>query len=363
MSYIAGLGRGAVVLRRGAANLIRILIIATIALGSALAAPAPARADEPVDKVTVGVYINDLQDLDLATDSYTVDFYLWMRWRNPKIDPSQTIETMNSNAFQNTTSSATGGVTGKPLYPEPIAQPDGSRYQILRYQGVFSRRMNLEKFPFDTQNLVLVFEDSIAALPRLEYVPDTVPVALNQAVTLPGYFLQMPTMKIAAHRYPTNFGDLGAPSQQDYSRIIITLPAKRDVLPYLFKIVLPILIVVLITSLIYLLPARLEEARAGIGITAMLTIVALQWTTDNTLPSVDYLMMVDLIYILSLFYVFVAMGYTVVASRRHAHEAEEAYTKSIDRKFGVVTLSVYVVVIVLAMILYRMHHHFDPLLQ
>lgn len=356
MSYIAGLGRGV-------ADLIRILIIGAIALGSSLVSPAPARAEEPTDKVTVGVYINDLQDLDLATDSYTIDFYLWMRWRNPRIDPSQTIETMNSNAFQNTTSSAAGGVTGKPLYPEPIDQPDGSKYQILRYQGVFSRRMNLEKFPFDTQNLALVFEDSIAALPRLEYVPDTVPVALNQSVTLPGYFLKTPTMNVTVHHYPTNFGDLSAPKEQDYSRIIITLPAKRDVLPYLFKIVLPILIVVLITSLIYLLPARLEEARAGIGITAMLTIVALQWTTDNTLPSVDYLMMVDLIYILSLFYIFVAMGYTVVASRRKAHEAEDAYTRSLDRKFGVLTLSVYTVVIVVAMILYGVHRHFDPLLQ
>ena len=53
--------------------------------------------------------------------------------------------------------------------------------------------------------------------------------------------------------------------------------------------VLPIFIVILISWLIYLLPARLEEARTGIGVTAMLTIVALQWTSDSSLPSVDYL--------------------------------------------------------------------------
>ena len=345
------------------ANLIRVFVIAAIALGSSLVASPSAVADEPTDKVTVGVFVNDLQDLDLATDSYTMDFYLWLRWRNPKIDPSMSIETMNSNAFQNTTSSASGGVTGKALYPTPIDQPDGSKYQILRYQGVFSRRMNLEKFPFDTQNLVLIFEDSVASLPRLQYVPDTVPVEISKSVTLPGYLVQAPTMKIVPHQYATNFGDLSSPPQQDYSRIIVTLPVKRDVLPYVFKIVLPIMIVILITSLIYLLPARLEEARAGIGITAMLTIVALQWTTDNTLPSVDYLMMLDLIYILSLFYIFVAMGYTVVASRRKAYEAEEALTKSLDRKFGVFSLSVYVVVIVIAMILYLAHRHLDPLLQ
>ena len=40
------------------------------------------------------------------------------------------------------------------------------------------------------------------------------------------------------------------------------------------KIMLPIFIVIIISWLIHALPARLEDARTGIGITAMLTIVA-----------------------------------------------------------------------------------------
>lgn len=56
---------------------------------------------------------------------------------------------------------------------------------------------------------------------------------------------------------------------------MIAIPVTRDPLPYLVKIILPILIVILITSLIYMIPARLEDSRTGIGVTAMLTIVAL----------------------------------------------------------------------------------------
>ena len=355
---------------RRVAALIRLLLAAAVTVvlttGLTLALPASAGADPagpeptgPADKVTVGFFINDLQDLDLASDSYTVDFYMWMRWRNPKIDPSTTIETMNSNAWQNTTASSSGGVTGRLLYDTPRDMPDGSKYMIMRYQGVFSRRLNLEKFPFDTQNLVLVFEDAIADLTQFEYVPDTNPVVINKAVTLPGYAIGEPTLSIVAHQYQTNFGDLTAPADDKYSRIIVTLPLKRDVLPYLFKIVLPIFIVILITSLIYLLPARLEEARAGIGITAMLTIVALQWTTDSSLPSVDYLMMLDLVYILSLFYIFIAMGYTVLASRRNRHEVDEAVSKSLDRRAGIISLVSYVVAIGLTLVLYLFHQHVE----
>ena len=42
----------------------------------------PAAPTEP-DQVTVGVYINDIQQLDLQTHSYAMDFYVWLRWKNP----------------------------------------------------------------------------------------------------------------------------------------------------------------------------------------------------------------------------------------------------------------------------------------
>jgi len=287
------------------ARLIRVLLALVAMWTVPLGLPAAAGAETESDRVTVGVFINDLQDIDLASENFTVDFYLWMRWKNPKIDPWLTIESMNSEGTQNTTSSGTGGITGEPLSDAPLDMPDGSKYMVLRYQGVFSRKMNLEKYPFDTQVLEMVFEDKDYDISQLEYVQDTTPVAINDggAMSIPGYLLGQPTMTIVPHKYPTNFGDISANPDTRYSRVVIALPVTRDVLPYLVKLVLPIFIVILITSLIYLLPARLEDARAGIGITAMLTIVALQWNTDSSLPSVDYLTMLDVIYIVSMVYI------------------------------------------------------------
>ena len=126
----------------------------------------------------------------------------------------------------------------------------------------------------------------------------------------------------------------------------------RDVLPYLVKLVLPIFIVILITSLIYLLPARLEEASTGIGVTAMLTIVALQWTTDSSLPSVEYLTMLDLVYIVSMVYILAAMVYTVLASRRNRQEMAEALSGALDRRVGIISLVAYLVILGLTLAYY-----------
>ncbi|MGB3010385.1 MAG: hypothetical protein WBB54_03260 [Mycobacterium sp.] len=116
--------------------------------------------------------------------------------------------------------------------------------------------------------------------------------------------------------------------------------------------VLPIFIVILITSLIYLLPARLEEARTGIGVTAMLTIVALQWTTDSSLPSVEYLTMLDLVYIVSMVYILAAMVYTVLASRRNRQEMAEALSGALDRRVGIISLVAYLVILGLTLAYY-----------
>jgi len=332
-----------------------LLAVMTVWLAP-LCVPAVAHADTGSDKVTVGAFIYDIQDIDLAADSFTADLYIWFRWKGPRVDPSDSIEPMNSNGTQNTSTSQTGGVTGKQLYPAPIDMPDGSQYQAFRYQGVFSKKMSLERYPFDVQNLTIVFEDQNEDTRSLVYVPDSTPVEISPAVTMPGYQIGTPTLTVVAHEYPTNFGDISAPKDLKYSRILIEIPVDRDPLPYMVKIILPILIVVLITSLIYILPARMEDARAGIGITAMLTIVALQWTTDSNLPSVEYLMMLDVIYIVSLLYVLVAMGYTVVASRRNRHEMAEALTRSLDRRMGIWSLLVYIVLIALTIAFYLSYH-------
>lgn len=329
-----------------------------------LAQPATAGADAGPGKgkVVVGGFIYDVQQIDLENDSFAMDLYLWFRWTDPSVDPTDSVDAMNSNAWENTTTSSTGGVTGKPLYPAPIDLPDGSKYQAYRYQGVFSKKMNLEKYPFDVQNLAVVFEDEDQDTRDLEFVPDSTPIEISPLVTLPGYKIGTPTLTIRPHQYPTNFGDTSSPPDVRYSRIIVSLPVSREPLPYMVKIMLPILIVVLITSLIYMLPARLEDSRTGIGVTAMLTIVALQWTTDSTLPSVEYLTMLDLIYILSLLYVLIAMGYTVLASRRNQHEVAEALTRSLDRRMGIASLAVYTVLITLTIVLYLTHHHVEKLL-
>ena len=47
------------------------------------------------EEVLAGVYVSNIQSVSLATNSFDADFYVWLRWRNPDLDPTAGIEVMN----------------------------------------------------------------------------------------------------------------------------------------------------------------------------------------------------------------------------------------------------------------------------
>ena len=102
-------------------------------------------------EVQVGALINDIQQLDLQTHSYTADIYIWFKWEDPEIDPSRTFEFLNPFELWGHIRSYAG------VKPEML--PDGTLYSIAHVQGKFNAKLPLERYPFDTQDLVVIIED------------------------------------------------------------------------------------------------------------------------------------------------------------------------------------------------------------
>ncbi len=301
------------------------------------ATPAPKEDAQPdADKpavVRVGALINDIQQLDLQSHSYNVDMYLWFKWKDPKIDPSRSFEFLNSFELWGHI------LTYETAEPERLA--DGSYYQVLRNQGKFNTKLPLERYPFDSQNLRIELEDSTEDSTGLIYKPDTDPVALSRDLVLPGWEIQDPELRIIDNEYDSNFGD---PDFEDitYSRAIFDVPVQRPKGTYALKLLLPMLLVALTAALSLLLHPRYVEGRIGIGITALLTLVALQLTSNSSLPEVDYLILLDKLYILSYAFVVLTMVLIVRNSWVDA-EGDVVVAKRLDRRSLAVLTVAYVV--------------------
>lgn len=270
----------------------------------------PVQAATP-ERVTIGAYINDIQEIDLRTHSYRMDVYVWFRWHDAAFNPWKTAEFMNAYNPNDHTRT--------PLYEAPQKMPDGSLYMAVRHQGEFSVKFPLQKYPFDHQILSLDIEDSVSPSNAFIYVADT--VTMNKNIYLPGYNTKAPILKISDYPYPTNFGDISQSTTPSYSRAIFGVPVQRPYMATGAKIFLPVILVIVCTALIFFVHPSYIEGRLGVAITALLTLVALQLTTASSLPEVDYLLMTDKIYLLSYLFIIGTLLQIVRKSGKvHAHD-------------------------------------------
>jgi hypothetical protein len=290
--------------------------------------------------VTVGAYINDVQALNLREHSYAIDLYIWFRWHDIDLNPADTLEMVNPNELW--------GHASEVQSEQPIRLPSGEFYQVLRIQGRFSHKFFFNNYPYDRQKLLVVFEDKAHEVDRIRYVADQDEIAVNPALGLPGFRIGQANLSVEDYQYVTDFGDPRRNEPHTYSRVTIELPIHRPLIPSTLKMLLPVLCVVLGASLMLRLRIVYVDARLGIGITSLLTVVAIQLAANETMPSVDYLVLMDKIHLTAYAYVLGGLAVVLITARRMDRNHQSDSQKFQSHAFW--SLSIGFVVVIAALV-------------
>ena len=119
---------------------------------------------------------------------------------------------------------------------------------------------------------------------------------------------------------------------------MLSVPVNCPIVAMSIKTFVPIMLIVVCAGLIFFVRPRYIEGRIGLGITALLTLVALQLATGGSLPDVDYLMMLDKIYLLAYLFIIIALGRVVATSWLGDDASAEKSISRKDRIFAVALL-------------------------
>ena len=311
-------------------------ILMCLSLGSSAVANNGTKmlnlTDDAVQKevVKVGIFLNDVQSIDLLVNNYMMDFYIWMRWKNPNIDPASSFEFMNHSESWATI------ITKSPEKPELL--PNGEMYQLLHIQGRMSQKMDLRAFPFDRQNLTILIEDSSLDARGLVYMPEE--VSMNPALKIPGFEFNKPSLKEATYVYPTLFGYPKSKSTNEYSRLTFDLPIHRNTLTSFVKDILPIWLTVLCSAFALMLNPRLIDSRFQIAIFSILSLIALQISNGNDLPALQYMNLMDALYVLGYLFLIALMTELIVTTRwvEDENPVNLMRAKKLDSNFGAISL-------------------------
>jgi len=274
---------------------------ATLALTPALAGASVAANlrshPGPAVQVAAALYLNDVAEVDDAHQRATVDLALRLSWRDPRLAGRSAEPTVMSPediwipryAIMNDR-----GLTPK-LPEQALVFPDGTVRYVQRYVGEVAFPTDLADFPLDRQRL------GITVL--FLTLPGEVELAVDRSVppaaprfSLPGWSTRPPTIATAS-------GSIFSPAHR---RLVLELPMRRQGGYYLWTMVLPLALVVVMGMMPFWIEPNIE-ARVGLGATSVLTLIAFRFALSQMVPPLPYLTRLDAFVLSATLLVFLSL--------------------------------------------------------
>lgn len=259
--------------------LFRLMIISSLIVCCAL----PALTAPPQRNVYVGIFLADVSGFSLTEGRFHADLYVWCKWLGgdkteiPKLH------------FPN------GEISEQKLERR---EQEGNWHSVRWHvRGVFRGAFPLHDFPFDHQKLRIRVELE-PGFGRL--VPDLAGSGMVRNFSISGWqYSPYFRAETSLRTYHSDFGSISHEGENlQRQSLAFVLDLTRPIVNYLIKFALPLMIVIGV-SLVSFFTRRNIEAILGVGITALLTAVALHFSLGESLPNVPYMVSADKLFILS----------------------------------------------------------------
>ncbi|MBO9572755.1 MAG: hypothetical protein J7497_11205, partial [Chitinophagaceae bacterium] len=171
--------------------------------------------EQKPDTVSVGVYITSIHDIDFKQKEYTINLWIWLKYKNRDFDFINNLEIPQAKTFE-----------------KSFALIDSSEEKVfvqMKLQCVMKDSWKIGNFPFDQQKLRLSIENSQFDSRYLVFVPDTAGKHFDPRFTLSGWKIDSCVISSGIKKYETAFGDEELKKQHtEYSSFKVRLAIKRD---------------------------------------------------------------------------------------------------------------------------------------
>jgi branched-chain amino acid transport system substrate-binding protein len=263
--------------------------------------------------VYAGIDLNTVSSINVTTATFTVDFYLWMRYSGND-DAAAIAFTNASNVSFDPTQPQSSQVINDTTLPLVNQVRSGQRLQYRRYHitGDFKATYDFHDYPFDQQQLTIGFQNTRLTSEQLVYVIDAPGLRLNADNTircsdtavfqsLSSWTCQDRAMQYASDTFSSS-STLGDPrwfdlrTQTDYSGLQVTMLVQRKAGAYLLSHLLPlVLLILLVYASLFLSLDHLGD-RLTLTVSALLTSAVLLLSVNSELPDIGYGVSLDVIY-------------------------------------------------------------------
>jgi len=280
-------------------------------------------ADQPRD-VEVKIYLIDIDGIDSVSQSFVANLALVLRWREPSLaHQGQDSIIKGLNDIWHPRLQVLNQQRLVKTFPESVEiRPDGEVIYRQRLWGSFSQPLKLREFPFDTQRLEIQLGN--INLGSQKYSLTTSPESgISDQLSIPDW--EILQWNFAAEDLSFDNESAQIPG------MVFSVEAKRDTNYFKYKVILPLVLIVMMSWLVFWIDASLAASQISVAVTAMLTMIAYRFALSGMLPRLPFLTTLDFFVIASTLMVFLAMVEVIYTTYLSTNNRPEK-ARMIDRK-------------------------------
>lgn len=285
-----------------------ILLAGTSALQADTSRPIPENGGPT--EVQIQIFVLDLDEIDSANQTFSANVYLEATWQDPRLkaDPGSgkrrvsmaeiwhpRLQVLNQQRLW--------------LTMDEVAEiaVDGTVSYRQRGWGSFSQPLELHEFPFDRQELTV-------QLVAAGFLDDEVSLAATVGSGIAGK-LSVADWNVVDWKMDAEIPVPGPPGvMEEDASVALVISVERRIGYYLIKVILPLVLIVAMSWVVFWIDARETGTRTSVAITAMLTLIAYRFAVGANLPDVSYLTRLDYFIMVSTVLVYAALVVVVVTA-------------------------------------------------
>lgn len=290
--------------------LLLLMIFFTAFIAYANIENANARPDSVgvATPIEISIFVLDIEQIDNLKQDFTSDFLVILRWKDARLagdERKEYIEDIWSPNIQ-----VLNGRNLRELFPKNVEiDKDGNITYRQRYYGNMACQLDLKNFPFDTQSLPI-------SLVSVGFTPAEIELSLKADLSGRMEYFSSSDWDIGNGKANnTVFKSYSSSiNRVEFDRPMVTyiFTAKRHIFFYLWKVILPLVIIVFMSWAIFYIDPIHVGPQLGLAATSILTLIAFLFSLGRILPPIAYLTKIDYFVYSSLAMVFLAFSEAVL---------------------------------------------------
>lgn len=294
--------------------------------------------------VWFAAYIVDIHAISSSDQSFTANVFYQLRWHDESLaDPAGKRRTLPLEEVWHPHLQMINQLKVWETFDKEVeVSPDGEVHYRQRVWGNFAQPLDLHEFPLDRQLFAIQLAAVGLSTSDVQMLPEpNLPSGMASRLSLAGWEI-MGMEAVTAPYAPL-------PQLPPRAGFVIRFDAERRVGYYILKIVLPLVIIVMMSWLVFWINPTQSGAQISVAVTSMLTLIAYRFMISGFLPSISYLTRLDKLVLGATVMVFASLVEVIYAANL-AYRDEVERALSADRKSRVLFPMLFVLLVVVTLV-------------